>query len=544
MKRISCFFALALVGGALLWFLGCFAKADSTIKFVTWTSAEKIAPDGTAEDYPLGEEADFPSEGELYRFTGNIAQGHTGELFLELSGMEATVELDGERYLDASFVPPQDSWIMPAVSIPLPEDWSGTLSVTCRILDPQNIMFPPYARFATVGLDEKALLAYANHYSLLTGASALAAVLAAWLFILSMVRGRAEFGLIALFCAAALTSVHWISVGMGHDFLPDYVVRILSWDGLEMATLLLIALYIALNRRKAFLKPFFLLTGISAAALCVWYLISAFTVGRMSGFVDSQVEGLFGGGYFSGILYYLTFVLMLICTAAGAYETISEFSEEKTQRQALALKNELIMEGYHAMEQKLRADAEARHEFSHNVTALWSLWQSGDSEALGNMINELKQQNAALSRTQFTENFTINVILQDAASRAAKAGVDFEAQVRAAEPGIPEADLCRLLMNMLDNALESAESSQDKRFVRFRAEERNGFLAVKCENSFSHELLRDKNGRLVSTKADGQHGLGVRLMSETAERYGSILDISAADGVFTVQTALKLPENK
>ncbi len=544
MKRVACIFALAVVGGLLLWFLKSFTAADSSIKYVAWTSAEKIAPDGTAEDYSLGEDADFPSVGELYRFTGEVAEGHTGELLLELSGMEATVELDGEKYLEAASVLPQDSWIMPSAAIPLPEDWSGTLTVTCRILDEQGLSFPPFARFASVGLDERATLAYANHYSLITGASALAALLVAGLFVFGIARGRTEPKLIALFAAAVLTSVHWITIGMGNDFLPESAVRLLCWDGLEIATLLLMAAYIAMNRRRSFLKPFFLLAGVSAAALGVWYVISALTGGRMSGYVNSQVEGLFGSGYFSGILYYATFSVMLICTAASAYETISDFAAQKAEKQALMLKNELIMEGYHAIEQKLRADAEARHEFSHNVTAIYSLWQSGDSEALGRMIKDLQRQNAALSQTQFTKNFTINVILQDAASRAAKAGVSFDAQVRAAELAIPEADLCRLLMNMLDNALEAAAGAEGERFVRFRAAERNGFLAIKCENSFSHELKRDEKGGLVSTKSGGQHGLGVRLMSETAERYGSIPDISAADGVFTVQTALKLPENK
>lgn len=100
-------------------------------------------------------------------------------------------------------------------------------------------------------------------------------------------------------------------------------------------------------------------------------------------------------------------------------------------------------------------------------------------------------------------------------------------------------------MNMLDNAIEAADLCLEKKWIRFQAEVRNGFLAVKCENSFSGTVKMDKSGTYLTTKADSEdHGFGLKLMNAVAERYGSILDITLSSGnVFTIQTALKLPDS-
>lgn len=100
-------------------------------------------------------------------------------------------------------------------------------------------------------------------------------------------------------------------------------------------------------------------------------------------------------------------------------------------------------------------------------------------------------------------------------------------------------------MNMLDNALEAAaEADAGKRFVRFQIETKNGFLAVKCENSYSGKCRQDANGNYITTKNDAEtHGFGLKLMSAVAVRYHSMLDIFTSENqTFTVQTALKLPK--
>ena len=70
-------------------------------------------------------------------------------------------------------------------------------------------------------------------------------------------------------------------------------------------------------------------------------------------------------------------------------------------------------------------------------------------------------------------------------------------------------------------------------------------MAVFCENAYDGVLSTDQHGKLRTTKPEPEsHGFGLALMKKIAEKYNSILDVSYTDTIFTVQTALKLPERK
>lgn len=272
--------------------------------------------------------------------------------------------------------------------------------------------------------------------------------------------------------------------------------------------------------------------------------------GYLSNYIHTALAGLFQSGVYSGLLYWLTLWLAVVCALISAYWVMRSFAQQRAEAQSLALKNKLVMDGYRAIEGRMREGAALRHEYRHQLTAMDLLYRKGDYRGIGAMLEELHRQNEKQAQTQFTENFTMNAILQDAASRAARESTSFEAQVHVpAELAIPENDLCVLLMNMLDNALEACAGVEPPaaRYIRFKAEMKNGFLAIRCENSYAGSLKTDGQGHLTTTKAEPEsHGFGLKQMSATAEKYHSLLDISFTEKehVFVAQTALKLPEKK
>lgn len=236
----------------------------------------------------------------------------------------------------------------------------------------------------------------------------------------------------------------------------------------------------------------------------------------------------------------------MTCALLSTYWLLHAIVRQRTKIQTLEIKNRLVVDSYRAIEQKMRDSAALRHEFRHRLAALDALYQQREFGRLGELIGQWKSQEAATVQTHFTGHFAVNAILQNAAARAARAKTDFRAQANLPERlAVPEGDLCALLMNMLDNALEACErvEAPEERFIRFKAEVKNGFLAVKCENRYAGPLKQDARGRLGTTKPDPEaHGFGLAQMSAVAEKYHSLLDISyTEDHVFIVQTALKLP---
>ena len=67
---------------------------------------------------------------------------------------------------------------------------------------------------------------------------------------------------------------------------------------------------------------------------------------------------------------------------------------------------------------------------------------------------------------------------------------------------VPEGDLCTLLMNLLDNALEACRKVEEDRWIRFQAQVNRGILFIQCENSYQGSLRKDGRGRLLTTKEE------------------------------------------
>lgn len=108
---------------------------------------------------------------------------------------------------------------------------------------------------------------------------------------------------------------------------------------------------------------------------------------------------------------------------------------------------------------------------------------------------------------RYTANFAVNSILQDTASKAKAAGIAFTAEAQIPEKlPLSHQDLCALLMNLLDNALEAAAQVEEpsQRFLRLRLSLQKGFLAVRCENSYTGKLTQDGKGNLLTTKENPQ----------------------------------------
>jgi len=99
---------------------------------------------------------------------------------------------------------------------------------------------------------------------------------------------------------------------------------------------------------------------------------------------------------------------------------------------------------------------------------------------------------------------------------------------------IDERDLCVLLGNAVDNAMEAAEPlTENLRDIYVEMEYNLGILSIQIKNRYQGELQWLEYGkRLKSKKQEGIHGLGLPSMSKIATKYHGRMDISQNDGFY------------
>lgn len=529
-------------------FLHLFTATSESMTYIDWSESVRIEPDGSTEPISTDVMSDSTTLEGTFRFTGALPGGlPEGHLLFETSGLAMTVTLNGEEIWNSSVTTDRELASFAGATVPLPVGASGELVVTCEVIDGDSVLFPPLVRFAPETFEDEQIVTFANREAFPAGASALAFVLVVGLFLLSCSLGGPEWSLLALIVATGGLVMYFLSSNVGYSFVPDWMTPLLDQRVVGLMVVVALAVYLAMNRRRQFWRLLGITTLCSVLVIGCWYLVSLASDGYMASFVNQSIATLLQMGYYSGILYWIVLWFTVVSGLISAYGVARSMVDRRVRQQGLELRNEMTLEGYRALEEKVHETAALRHELRGRLMTLDCLLQAGDYQQASALVREMCQTGVDQAQTSFTDNVAINIILQDVAARARKAGVEFDAQALVpTDLGIPEHDLCTLLMNMLDNALEACQRMEgaEGRFVRLRIKVVRGFLAISCENTFGGELRADEEGQLLTTKDDpDSHGFGLRQMSRVAKHYGGGLTVRQTDdGVFVVQVALQLPE--
>ena len=548
-KRIgnwACAAAFLAVCVGVLLFLQRFTQSENSFVYPAWETGAVVSAEGAQTPFdPAGLPPEL-EEGERYRYTMTLPEGREGGTFLvfETTGMETAVFLgETELWYSAADQSPE-TVNQSQVHLPLPVGGGETLTMDLRPLSDLAIV-PPILRLTDDPTDEAGAIAYANYYGLPAGASALALVLLWGLFLLSLSQGRRNWLLLLPVLAAALLTLRRLTMGYGLYFLPQAVQDLGSHLWLEWLAALALALYLVVRRDRVFWRALGRCTAWSAGALVVLGLLSHLRDGYLARYL-AILKNQLQAGIWSSTLYWLIWWLVLVCALLAAWDLLRSMAQTQGEARALVLRNRLILESYHDLERKLREGAKQRHEQNHQLAALDAMLQSGDLEGLRRELAAWRQAAIAVSPALYTKNIPFNAMLQDAAARAREIGAAFRAAVVVPEQlAIPDTDLCTLLMNLFDNALEGAARTPEgrERYIVFKARVVNGLLFLSCENTFDGQVKTDGHGRLKTIKSDADiHGFGLTQMRAVAEKYKNILDIRYTEEVFTVQTALKIPQ--
>jgi sensor histidine kinase regulating citrate/malate metabolism len=111
---------------------------------------------------------------------------------------------------------------------------------------------------------------------------------------------------------------------------------------------------------------------------------------------------------------------------------------------------------------------------------------------------------------------------------------------------VSDSDLCVILGNALDNAIEACGKMDNPmdRFIAVEVRNMKGQLLVKIQNSYNGVLNRRGNN-YYSTKNSPNHGIGLGNIHKVADAYGGFVRIEHNAAVFTLMAAFPNPqENK
>lgn len=213
---------------------------------------------------------------------------------------------------------------------------------------------------------------------------------------------------------------------------------------------------------------------------------------------------------------------------------VLEDHERLEQADKLASLRESYYQSLRREEWQLRT---LRHDLRNHLTALRGLVEMGEGDQALRYIDQMTDSPALRGGRRLCDNDAANAVLSAKAEAMGRAGLaaDFSVSLPRELP-LADADLCALLGNALDNAMEAAQQAEDKT-VTLRCRTEKGLFMLRVENAYAGELSPD----LATTKADKTaHGFGLAGMREIAERLGGSLETRANGGRFQLVVCLPL----
>lgn len=181
-----------------------------------------------------------------------------------------------------------------------------------------------------------------------------------------------------------------------------------------------------------------------------------------------------------------------------------------------------------------------RHDLNARLVAVKALLDEDKATEASDEIGKMIHENS-LRRHQIAHsgNLALDALVNYKYSAALAEGIVMECRIETpAELPAAGTDLCVILGNLLDNALEAVRLlPQEDRKVSLTVQLSKGILLIAVENPYMGKILVDKNGRICSSKT-GDHGIGIISVERTAARYGGDVSIRHDNGMFSVSVIL------
>ena len=240
-------------------------------------------------------------------------------------------------------------------------------------------------------------------------------------------------------------------------------------------------------------------------------------------------------------LYMWTILAVVLMMSVLVFNISRQYEVEKELARLKSEQAELLERDYTTLNRAYEVNAKLFHDFHNHIGVLRQLLAHEKYGEAVRYLDELQAPVRDLTATVWTGDETADYLINSKAAAAAAAGIRFQAQVEfPRHTNIRSVDLCAILGNLLDNAIEAARQVPDQsdRTVALTIRRIHQMLVIKVENSFAAAPVQE-NGQLKTTKTGGGlHGWGLKSAQTAAEKYDGMVQANVSGEIFRAVATL------
>lgn len=202
--------------------------------------------------------------------------------------------------------------------------------------------------------------------------------------------------------------------------------------------------------------------------------------------------------------------------------------------------NNLIQQHFYEIDNMYKKMRGWRHDYHNHIQVMKAYLELGRFNEMKKYLEDLSCDLEKIDTVIKTGNLMIDAILNSKIAIANSKGINVNAKATVPQVmKIPDIDLCVIIGNLLDNAIEGCVSTikSEDMFIRIYIREMKGQLYIYVGNSYGGEIKKvDK--RYFTTKAGQDHGFGLRRMDSIIEKNSGYINRQNEEGVFATEVML------
>ena len=229
----------------------------------------------------------------------------------------------------------------------------------------------------------------------------------------------------------------------------------------------------------------------------------------------------------------------------GSFE---RYTHEKRRSEEMRLQEAMNQAYFKNLDLKKQRDEDVRrlhHDMKNHLLAIEKMSEGGServNEYIVSLIGELEPYEKIVE----TGNELLNGILSEKLATAKLKNISLEIQADCSRIGfVSDTDLCTIFGNALDNAIEACEKVEpaEDRVIRVKSEALAGQEFITVTNSCVG-TVDVRGGIPLTTKKDKNlHGIGIRSMKRTLEKYNGDLHMKTENGRFTLTVIIPFEQD-
>lgn len=247
-------------------------------------------------------------------------------------------------------------------------------------------------------------------------------------------------------------------------------------------------------------------------------------------------------GWFPELGSFFLILMLGLTTGASVAQQYKRNTVLEARAQNMTQLLQMQRTYYPLMLEKIKQAKTARHDLRHHLVAISGLLDNRNYDGLRDYLSNYQQLPLDAEPINYSQNEVAD-ILAHYYTRIAKnheislsLRMDIDSNIAVADD-----DLCSLLSNLLENAIESClRQTNSNRFIAFTAKTHAGLLAIYMENSC--QKTKKSISGFLSAKRSNRTGYGIDSIRLVARKYNGNFNFQFDKDmeVFTSQITLEL----